>query len=66
MASQRRISSTSPGHSPGRASAAVARCACCIAANALATELNPSFAPGLNTLRPMFLEEAAKRATFVN
>jgi transcriptional regulator with XRE-family HTH domain len=42
------------------------RCACCIAANALATELNPSFAPGLNTLSPMFLEEAAKRAIFVN
>jgi transcriptional regulator with XRE-family HTH domain len=42
------------------------RCACCIAANALATELNPSFAPGLNTLSPMFLQEADKREIFVN
>jgi transcriptional regulator with XRE-family HTH domain len=42
------------------------RCACCIAANALATELNPSFARGLNTLSPMFLKEADKREIFIN
>jgi len=42
------------------------RCAYCVAANALATELNPSIARGLNTLRPMFLEEADKRAIYIN
>jgi transcriptional regulator with XRE-family HTH domain len=42
------------------------RCAYCIAANALATELNPSFAPGRNTLSSLVLEETDKREIFVN
>ena len=42
------------------------RCAYCIAANALATELNPAIARGVNTLIPMFLDEADKRAIYVN
>ena len=42
------------------------RCAYCVAANALATELNPSFAPGRNTLSSMFLEEADKREIFIS
>jgi transcriptional regulator with XRE-family HTH domain len=42
------------------------RCAECIAANLLATELNPSFQRGRNTLREMFLHEEAKREIFIN
>ena len=42
------------------------RCTDCIAANALATELNPSFQRGRNTLRDMVLQEEEKREIFIN
>jgi len=42
------------------------RCADVVAANALATELNPSFKPGCNSLRDLLLQEAAKREIFIN
>jgi transcriptional regulator with XRE-family HTH domain len=37
-----------------------------LAANVLATEVNPSFKPGCNALRDMFVHEAEKREIFVN
>jgi transcriptional regulator with XRE-family HTH domain len=42
------------------------RCADCIAANALATELNPSFKRGRNTLRDVVLQEEEQRQIFIN
>jgi transcriptional regulator with XRE-family HTH domain len=42
------------------------RCTDCIAANALATELNPSFKRGRNTLRDLVLQEEEKREIFIN
>ena len=42
------------------------RCADVIAANALATELNPSYKPGCNSLRDQLLQETAKREIFIN
>ena len=42
------------------------RCTNCIAANALATELNPSFKCGRNTLRDLVLQEQEKREIFIN
>jgi transcriptional regulator with XRE-family HTH domain len=38
----------------------------CVAANTLATELNPSFRPGCNTLREHLLQEEAKRQIYDN
>lgn len=42
------------------------RCADVVAANALATELNPAFAPGRNSLRDLVVHETARRGIFIN
>jgi transcriptional regulator with XRE-family HTH domain len=42
------------------------RCANILAGNTLAIELNPSYKPGCNALRDLFLHEHEKREIFVN
>jgi hypothetical protein len=42
------------------------RCTNVVAANALATELNPSFRPGCNSLRELLLQEEAKQLDFLS